>query len=389
MISDIFYINDFSSCKNISKRDFLKSCLYGVASVASYGLLNSIPTEAKSSELWKWSKEAFYYSKQKDAVYCELCPNDCIIRPDKKGDCRTRINQNGKLYTIVYGNPCAVHVDPIEKKPLFHFLPTAKAFSIATAGCNMKCLNCQNWEISQADPENTNNYDLMPFKVVETCIQYKCEAIAYTYSEPIIFYEYVYDTAKIARGKGIKNILVSAGFIYEKPLRELCKYIDAANIDLKNFDDNIHKKLNGVPLKPVLTALNIFKEEGVWLEITNLIIPNWTDDMNMIKKMCQWLVKNNLHEFPLHFSRFQPLYKLAHLAPTPVSTLEKAREIALDVGIKYVYLGNVPGIEGENTYCPKCKKMLIERKGYFIAKNDIVDSKCKHCKEKIAGVWRN
>jgi pyruvate formate lyase activating enzyme len=325
--------------------------------------------------------------KKGTTLYCELCPIECIIRPGKKGDCRVRINDGGKLYSVNYGNPCAVHIDPIEKKPLYHFLPESSAYSIATAGCTFKCLNCQNWNISQASPEETNNYDLLPDRVIFQCQKNRCESIAYTYSEPVTFYEYMYDTAKAARKKGIKNVLVSCGCINEMPLLDLCKYIDAANIDLKSFDDNIYKKLNGGRLEPILNTLKILHREKVWLEITNLIVPQWTDDMEMIRKMCKWLVKNNLNKYPLHFSRFHPQYKLDYLPVTPVKTLEKARDIALAEGINYVYIGNVPGTKAENTYCHSCKKLLIERKGYSILNNYIKKGKCPQCGEEISGVW--
>ena len=317
-----------------------------------------------------------------------LCPSECDIKPDDVGICRTRINYGNKLYSIAYGNPCAVHIDPIEKKPLYHFYPKSRALSIATAGCNLACLNCQNWTISQFSPKDTKNYDLMPDKTVEMCISEGCKSIAYTYSEPIAFYEYTYDTAKLAHEKGIKNVIVSAGYINEKPLRNWCKYIDAANIDLKSFDNDIYMELIGGTLQPVLNTLKILKEEGVWLEITNLIVPGWTDNLDMIKKMCDWLYDNELYEYPLHFSRFHPTYKLSQLPSTPASTLERARKIALESGIKYVYIGNVPGHSAENTYCPECKKLLIERKGFRIISNNIINSTCKFCGEKISGVWK-
>jgi len=266
-------------------------------------------------------------------------------------------------------------------------MPTTLAFSIAAAGCNLRCLNCQNWQISQFSPKETKNFDLMPEKVVEQCLSTRCESIAYTYSEPTTFYEYAYDTAEIAKGKGIKNVLKSSGYINEKPLRTLCRVLDAANIDLKNFDDKLYQKLSGATLAPVLQTLKVLKQEGVWLEITNLVIPGWTDDLDMIRRMCDWLYQNGLADSPLHFSRFTPLYKLTQLPLTPVSTLEKARETALKSGIKYVYIGNVPAHTAENTYCHKCRKMIIERRGFAILVNDIVKGKCRHCGEKIPGVW--
>ncbi|MBN2520052.1 MAG: AmmeMemoRadiSam system radical SAM enzyme [Bacteroidales bacterium] len=377
----------------MDKREFIKYGILGFCGfVCNLRRTFSIPgvllSELNSSEkLWKWSKEGLFYSVTPKGVKCLICPNECTIKENETGDCRNRINYEGKLYSIAYGNPCAVHVDPIEKKPLYHFLPNAKAYSIATAGCNLACLNCQNWEISQTSPKETRNYDLMPEKVVEQAILNKCETIAYTYSDPISFYEYTIDTSKIAQEKGIKNLIVTAGYINEEPLRNLCKYIDAANVDLKSFSNDIYMKLNGGTLQPVLNTLKIIAEENVWLEITNLIVPGWTDDLAMIKKMCEWLCNNGLSNYPLHFSRFHPSYKLTQLPSTPIYTLEKAKEIALNAGIKYVYIGNVPGSDAQNTNCPQCNKVLIERKGYSILQNNIQDNKCKYCKTKIPGVW--
>ncbi len=372
-----------------TKREFLRSCLLcgaGLALSHTTGLLTTLKASAKYDE--KYSIEARYYSKSGNNMLCDLCPNECIVLPGKAGDCRTRENHNGKLVSIAYGNPCAVHSDPVEKKPLFHFLPTTRAFSISTAGCNFRCLNCQNWTISQKSPRETRNYDMLPEKVVELCIKNSNQSIAYTYGEPIVFFEYMYDTAKLAKNKGIKNILISCGHIKEKPLSDLIQYIDAANIDLKGFNQETYSKLNGGELQTVLNTLKILHERNVWLEITNLIVPEWTDDLKDIEKMCKWLVKNNLDRYPLHFSRFMPMYKLAHLPRTPVSTLIKAREIALDAGMKYVYLGNVPGTKAENTYCASCGKVVIERRGFKVISNNLENGKCKYCKDKIYGVWQ-
>ena len=336
----------------------------------------------------RFTKEAMFYAPTPRGVKCLICPNECSIKEGETGDCRNRMNIKGKLYSIAYGNPCSVHIDPIEKKPLFNFLPGSRAYSIATAGCNLACLNCQNWEISQASPRETRNYDLMPQQVVEEAIKNNCASIAYTYSEPITFYEYTYDTSKIARSKGIKNVLISAGYIHEKPLRELAKYIDAANIDLKSFREDIYLKLNGGSLEPVLNTLKILKEMNVWLEITNLVIPNWTDDFSMIEQMCKWLFANGFANTPLHFSRFHPQYKLTQLPATPISSLVKSREIAIKAGLKYVYIGNAPGLKSENTVCPTCKNIVIERKGFTIITNNMVSSRCKFCNEAISGVWK-
>jgi len=296
------------------------------------------------------------------------------------------MNKDGRLYSLVYGKPCAVHVDPIEKKPFFHFLPGTTAFSIATAGCVLSCKFCQNWQISQAKPEETDTYDLPPEKVVSNAVSYKCRSVTYTYTEPTVFYEYMYDTAVIAKKQGIRNTMHSCGYINEKPLRTLSKYLDAADIDLKGFTEDFYSRICSGSLRPVLNSLAILKEEGVWLEITNLVIPTLNDDPKNIKEMSRWIVKNLGPDVPLHLSRFFPHYKLTNLPPTPIETLEGARKIALDTGLKYVYIGNIRH-EGENTFCTKCKKMLIERIGYFVKQNHIANGKCKFCNTPIAGVW--
>jgi pyruvate formate lyase activating enzyme len=299
-----------------------------------------------------------------------------------------RQNQGGTLYTLVYAKPVAIHIDPIEKKPLFHFLPATTAFSVATTGCNLKCKFCQNWEISQAKPEDVEYTYIEPNELVERAVGSGAPTIAYTYTEPTIFYEYMLETAKLAKLRGLRNMMHSNGYIQEAPLRQLCKYLDAANIDLKGFSDEYYAKLTEGTLEPVLRSLKILREEGVHVEITNLILPGFNDDEATIKKMCLWIKDNLGADTPVHFGRFFPLYKLANLNPTPVETLEKARQIALDAGLKYVYIGNVAGNPAENTNCPRCKKIVIGRKGYFVTENNIADGKCRFCGEEIKGVWK-
>ena len=334
------------------------------------------------------NKIAKYYKKTDDEkIKCLLCPHECILNEDKFGICKTRKNISGDLYTLAYSNQCAINIDPIEKKPLLHFLPDTTAFSIATAGCNLSCKNCQNDSISQASPLDVPTYKLSPEDVVKKAIENNCKSIAYTYTDPIAFYEYTLDTAKIARKNGIKNVFISAGFINQEPLLELVPYLDAANIDLKSFDNNLYKKLNKAELQPVLDTLKTLHQNNVWLEITNLIVSTWTDDMNMIENMCKWLYENNLHNYPLHFNRFSPLYKLSSLQATKISTLEKARDIAMKSGIKYALIGNVWGHEAENTFCPNCKKVVINRTGFSSNKIFLKDGSCKFCGEPIAGVW--
>jgi pyruvate formate lyase activating enzyme len=383
--------------KKISKRDFIKLGTLGMAGV--FIGPGSTQIFAKSMEnkndhnmphlndIWKWSKIAYYQTEMPNGVKCELCPNYCILRDTNKGLCRTRLLHSGKIYTIAYGNPCTLNIDPIEKKPLFHFYPQSKAYSLATAGCNFACLNCQNWDISQKSPEETTNFDAMPEVIVSNAVAAKCKSIAYTYTEPVAYYDYTFDTAKITRARGLKNVLISNGYINDKPLADLCQFIDAANINLKSFDNAIYMKLNAGTLQPVLNTLKTLKEKNVWLEITNLIVPTWTDKMDMIQKMCDWLVKNGFQDTPLHFNRFFPMYKLQTLPATPVEFMEKARNNAMNAGMKYVYLGNVPGHPGVNTYCSKCKKTIIERKGFTVASNNILNGSCKFCGEKIAGRW--
>jgi pyruvate formate lyase activating enzyme len=336
----------------------------------------------------KWSRLARYQEKLTDkAVRCHLCPHNCTIHEGKQGICQTRINRNGELYTIAYGNPCSISIDPMEKKPLFHFLPGTDIYSLATAGCNFRCLNCQNWHISQSSPSMLNNYDLQPEELVENALNQNTNSIAFTYTEPTVFYEYMYDTAKIAHEKGIKTVLISNGYINEKPLTELCPYLDAANIDLKCFDDAKYHQLTGGPLQPVLDTLKTLKEKGVWLEITNLLVPGYSDNPDMIQKMCDWLVENDFSDTPLHFSRFFPTYKLDQLSPTSEKKLMKAKEIAEKSGMKFVYIGNLPGLHEENTFCPRCKQLLIERSGYVIKKKVIQNNLCPSCGESIPGIW--
>jgi len=371
--------------QDMNKREFLKQGLAATGAIACSPLMSfSGPT---SEKLWKWSKEGLYWSSTPRGTKCLICPNECIIKEGETGLCHNRMNYQDKLYSMAYGNPCAVNIDPIEKKPLNHFLPGSKAFSIGTAGCNLACMNCQNWTISQVSPKETRNYDLMPDKLIDETIAAKCQSIAYTYSEPISFYEYTLDSAKLARQAGIKNVLVTAGFINDEPLRNWCKYIDAARVDLKSFSNEIYLKLSAGALQPVLNTLKTFAETGVWLEIINLVVPSWTDNLDMIKRMCNWLVENKLANSPLHFDRFHPDYKLTQLPATPIGVLTQARDIALAAGIKYVYIGNVPGLDAQNTFCPKCHEVVIERKGFTIVQNNLVKGACKKCGEKIPGVW--
>jgi len=334
-------------------------------------------------------REAMYYSSLGgDSVQCKLCPHRCTLNDGQRGFCRVRECRGGKLYSLVYGLPCSAHIDPIEKKPMFHMLPTSKSFSIATAGCNSRCKFCQNWQISQARPEDTDNIKLTPNQVVDDALKNTCRSIAYTYSEPNVFYEYMFDTARIARSKGVKNVWVTGGLINTGPLRELAKYMDGANIDFKAFDDEYLRKVCGQNLKTITETIKLSKELGIWIELTNLLVPTLNDDPKRIEGMAVWIKENVGAGVPLHFSRFWPMYKLKNLPPTPVRTLEKAREIAMNAGLEYVYIGNIPGHEANNTYCPSCKNLIIQRKGYVVSAIHIKDSGCRFCGHTIPGIWQ-
>jgi pyruvate formate lyase activating enzyme len=336
---------------------------------------------------WKWSIEAFHYTSNGRQVQCQVCPNRCTLSPGDRSICRSKVNIGGKLYSLAYGNPCSVNVDPIEKKPLNHFYPGTSILSIATTGCNFRCLNCQNWEISQKKPEEVRHTELFPADVVKTAKGEKTPSIAFTYSEAITYYEYTHDTARLAREAGLKNVLVSNGYINKGPLLQLAEYIDGANINLKSFDNSLYASLNGGTLQPVLETFKTLHQEEVWFEMTTLVVPTYVDDFEMNKRMCAWILEELGPDYPLHFLRFFPQYKLTRLPPTPIETLEQLRDLALKEGIHYVYLGNVPGHEGCHTYCHQCGKMLIERNGYHLNQFNLDNGRCKFCNTSIPGRW--
>jgi len=388
--------------KMMTRKEFLKTVGLGASALfcsgTGYGFIGKEGQRGRDikgdifkkdgpKKPWKWSIEGFHYATNGTEVQCQICPNRCLLQPGDRSICRSKVNIGGKLYSLAYGNPCSVHVDPIEKKPLNHFFPRTLVFSIATTGCNFRCLNCQNWEISQRKPEELNHHNLFPQQVVEKAKSGGIPSIAYTYSEPITFYEYMYDTARLARESGLKNVLVSNGYINPEPLRRLCKYLDGANVNLKSFDDRIYRSLNGGRLDPVLKTFKNLHKQGVWFEMTTLVVPTYVDKPEMIKRMCGWILKELGPDYPLHFLRFFPRYKLTRLPATPIETIEKLRQIALKEGLHYVYLGNVPGHEGCNTYCHNCRKILIERKGYLIPQFNIEKGRCKFCGTTIPGRW--
>ena len=283
----------------------------------------------------------YYKQLDKGRVECTLCPHHCRIAEGKMGVCRSRRNQGGVLVSEVYGKPCSLAIDPIEKKPLYHFHPGTTCLSLACTGCNFRCLNCQNHDISQVAPSDVNHYELSPEDVVALCLKHHCPGIAYTYTEPLTYLEYIIDCARLAHEAGLWNILVTAGYVCQEPLADLLPYLDAANVDLKSFSDDIYMKVSGGHLQPVLDTIIAMKQAGVWVEITNLVIPGVNDDMQMIRQMCRWLNERGLNEAPLHFSRFFPRYRMQDVPPTPIATLKAAKRIAEEEGISHVYLGNV------------------------------------------------
>ncbi len=338
----------------------------------------------------EWIREAKYYRKlSEDTVQCLLCPFKCVLSDTQRGKCKVRENRRGALFTLVYGRLIALHQDPVEKKPFYHVLPSKTAFSVATPGCNLSCRFCQNFDISQKYPEDLDSKFLSPYQVVKLASKYKVPTIAYTYSEPIIFYEFMLETAKLAKEKGILNLMVTNGYINQEPLRELCEVIDAANVDLKGFDPNFYHNIVGGDLDEVLNSLKIMKEEGVWIEITNLIIPKLNDSPDVIRRMCKWIKENLGKETPLHFSKFYPMYKLREYPSTPLKILEQACQIAKSEGLEYVYIGNIPGHILENTYCFKCRNLLIRRVGYAVLEVNIdKQGICKFCGKQIPGIWK-
>jgi len=325
-------------------------------------------------------------------VQCTLCPRNCVISPGKIGFCSARKNEGGGLYTLVYGSIVSMAADPIEKKPLYHFWPASSVFSIAVPGCNFRCLHCQNWAISQVGVDDVKYEDLSPEEVIELAKRYGCRGIAITYTEPTLATEYAIDVGKLAHREGLYNVYVTNGYITLEALEELRPHLDAANVDVKAFSDRFYKEICGVPrgMKPVLDTCEWMVEKGVHLETTYLVIPRENDSTDEIRKFCRWEVEKLGPDIPTHFSRFYPHYKLTDREPTPVKMLERAVDIAKEEGLYHVYIGNVPGHEADNTYCPKCGELLIGRYGFSITRYGLKDKLCPRCGAgiNIAGEYR-
>ncbi len=383
-------IDEVKSCSLVTRREFLDLCGKSaclLSAVNFLGLPDIAHAQMATKGLIKTKLSPHFISLSGGEIQCELCPHRCRVVRGKRGICRVRENRDGKYFSLVYGNPCALHPDPIEKKPFFHVLPGTTSYSIATAGCNFQCKFCQNWEISQASPEDVYSYEVSPEMIVKKAKEIRSRSVAYTYVEPTVFYEYMLDIGHLVKKEGLLNVTHSNGFINPGPLRNLCKVLDAANIDLKGFSEAFYRELCSGELSPVLETLKTLKQEKVHLEITSLIIPTKNDNLSVLGQMCLWIKRELGADTPIHFSRFYPLYKLRTLPPTPVSTLEKIRAVALSSGLEYVYIGNIPGHEAENTFCPKCKKMIIQRTGYMVGEINVKAGKCKFCGKPIPGIW--
>ncbi|MBU4198459.1 MAG: AmmeMemoRadiSam system radical SAM enzyme [Verrucomicrobia bacterium] len=367
-------------CDSISRRHFLATLGAGAAGCA----LARLAPAADKGPL----HEALFYDKlDKGTIRCRLCPRGCIVADGKRGYCRVRENRKGTYYSLVYGRPCATHLDPIEKKPFFHVYPGSLAYSIATVGCNLSCKFCQNWDISQASPEDVSVPYRAPADIASTAKRSKAKTIAYTYNEPTIYPEYLMDCARAGREVGIESVMVSNGFISAEAQQALLPLLKAIKIDLKAFTPSFYPEVCGGRLQPVLDSLKRLSGSGVWYEIVALVIPTLNDSADEIKRMSAWIVKELGPDVPLHFSRFHPIYKMKNIPPTPPETLRRAREIAAGEGIHFVYIGNVPGEEAQNTLCPSCKAMLIRRYGYRILENTIVNGRCQACGKPVPGVW--
>lgn len=333
-------------------------------------------------------REAMFYEKlENKAVNCTLCFRKCNIPEGERGACRVRENQKGILYSLVYNRPSSIVPDPVEKEPMHHFLPGSLMLCIGSAGCNYRCRYCHNWQLSQRRPEDLRYYSLRPEQIVMYAVQNDIPSISFTYNEPTVLFEYMYDTAKIARENNIRVIFHSNGAISPGPLRKLLPYIDAVTIDLKGFCDNYYREIADAELNIVLENLKIIKGSGVWLEIVNLLVPGMNDDEESIRAMCKWIREELGPDVPLHFSRFFPNYRLLEIPPTPVSVLERAHKTARQEGINHVSIGNVPGHKYNSTYCSKCDSVLILRSHFTVLENNIRNDKCNKCNEHVPGIW--
>jgi pyruvate formate lyase activating enzyme len=380
------------------RRLFLKRCLGGCALAAlgtsalrdlfgDGGALGLGFRNDAAGPLDRFSRPAAWWRAEGGLVRCDLCPHRCVLAEGDRGFCRSRVVKGGELHTVAYGNLCSVALDPIEKKPLYHFLPRSPILSVAMGGCNLRCLNCQNWEISQARPADVQRHAIAPEELVGLTRQRAVPAIAFTYSEPLVSFEYVRDAAALARDAGIRTVLVTAGFVEEAPLRELARVVDAVTLDVKGFRDGVYRTLAGARLAPVLRALEVLREEGVWVEASFLMVTGLSDEPGQVGRFASWLAAALGAGTPFHLLRFFPAHRLQNLPPTPVARMEAARAAALDAGLRFVYLGNVPGSDANHTRCPRCGRIVVERHGFSVSGLELQGDRCP-CGEAIPGVYR-
>ncbi len=380
------------------RRDFLTRLAAGAAGAAGCGLLHGLTGRAGAQDAADFGvpggervvspAPALFYDRVGDGrIVCRLCPRECRVADQERGYCGVRENRGGEYFTLVHNRICSANVDPIEKKPFFHFLPGAQALSIATAGCNMECRFCQNWQISQFRPEQVPSSEATPEGLLRAARSSGAQAIAYTYTEPTIFYEFMLAVARCTAPQGIRNVVVSNGYIAEAPLRELAPHLAAYKVDLKAFTDTFYGEQCSGRLEPVLQTLRVLKSIGLWTEIVVLIIPTLNDDDDSNRAMFAWIAAELGPHVPVHLSRFHPTYKIQNLPPTPVETLERLHGLARAAGLHFVYLGNLPGHVAESTYCPGCGRRVVERYGYTIARIDLRNGCCAKCGRPIPGVW--
>lgn len=335
-------------------------------------------------------REAMFWEKlDSDRVRCDLCRHACVIPPGTRGICGVRENREGQLLSLVYGRLIAESIDPIEKKPLFHYRPGSRSYSIATVGCNFRCRHCQNAEISQWPHTGRAipGREVSPAEVVDAALDAGCRSISYTYTEPTIFYEFAYDTALLAHDKGLGNVFVSNGYTSTAALERIAPVLDAANVDLKGFTEKFYREVAGATLSGVLATLRDYRRLGIWLEITTLVIPGWNDGDEELAAIARFIAEELGPRVPWHVTAFYPTYKMLDHPPTPTATLRRARQIGLEAGLKHVYVGNVPDATGENTYCPTCGELLIERHGFRLGGIQLEHGACGKCRTPLAGVW--
>ena len=367
----------------LSRRSFIKK---GVAAVA--GSCIGCPMIVHAGRVTALEEARHYDKKDRNFVTCRLCFRSCTIATGKRGFCKNRENRAGTLYSLVYGKTAALQLDPIEKEPMYHNLPASTILCTGTAGCNFRCKFCHNWHLSQQTVEDLAPYtrNLTPDETVNTAIK-RGAGLSFTYNEPTVFYEYMYDIAKIAHAKGLNTIFHTNGGMQQEPMKKLLAHMRGVTVDLKGFTADYYRDMSFAKMTPVLNTLKLIKEQGRWLEIVNLLVPTMNDNMKTIREMSAWIVDNLGPDVPLHFSRFYPAYKLKNLSPTPIKTLEQAHDIAVGKGIRFVYLGNVPGHRYNSTYCPACKKRIIHRTHFSVHKVDIKNGRCIFCRHPIPGLW--